>query len=246
MYKTLLVASAMVAVQGVKISAPTTQLPAEDQAAKIANTTPDQDIGQAKVNGLAEGQNRVQEQQNAINDNQIKNDVASSKMKEGEAEAAKAVAAEKEARQKFISTPINRAVEAEVPNLDAINPQGAVMDAGAGELDVVVVEMSEEEIAAAAAADEAAAIAAEAEANAANADAEADAAGAEADAAGAEADAAGAEADAASGEADAAAEEAAMAEADKSEAELEADAKAANADAAADMADAAADLAADA
>lgn len=62
MYKTLLVASAIVAVQSVKISQ-VEQLAAEDQAAKIANTQPNQDIDAAKENKFAEGQARVAEQQ---------------------------------------------------------------------------------------------------------------------------------------------------------------------------------------
>jgi hypothetical protein len=128
MYKTLLVASAIVAVQGVKMTQDTTQLPAEDQAAKIANTQPDQDIDEAKGDKLVEGQVRVQEQQDAINDSQIKNDVASNKMKAGEVEAEKKMQAEKEARESFVSMPLNREVVAEVPDLDAINPQGAVED----------------------------------------------------------------------------------------------------------------------
>merc|ERR1740116_421431 len=123
MYKTLLVASAIVAVQGVKMTQDSTQLPAEDQAAKIANTQPDQDIDEAKGDKLAEGQVRVQEQQDAINDSQIKNDVASNKMKAGEVEAEKKIQAEKEARESFVSMPLNRDVVAEVPDLDAINPQ---------------------------------------------------------------------------------------------------------------------------
>ena len=131
MYKTLLVASAIVAVQGVKMTQDSTQLPAEDQAAKIASTQPDQDIEEAKGDKLAEGQVRVQEQQDAINNSQIKNDVASDKMKAGEVEAEKKMQAEKEARESFVSTPLNRNVEAEKPNLDAINPQGAVEDDGA-------------------------------------------------------------------------------------------------------------------
>jgi hypothetical protein len=122
MYKTLLVASAIVAVQGVKMTQDTTQLPAEDQAAKIANTQPDQDIDEAKGDKLVEGQVRVQEQQDAINDSQIKNDVASNKMKAGEVEAEKKMQAEKEARESFVSMPLNREVVAEVPDLDAINP----------------------------------------------------------------------------------------------------------------------------
>jgi len=55
-------------------------------------------------------------------------------MKNGEAAAQEQIEKEKAARQAFVSTPIDRTKVPEQADANAVNPQGAVQDEGAGEV----------------------------------------------------------------------------------------------------------------